>query len=67
MTFDDLQFVDYTQLCKLFSFKFLFCLIMVVYCHVAGAVPFKDISYFLFLRAVSPVAFICTLHSLLMW
>lgn len=67
MTFDDLQLVDYTQLCKLFSFKFLFCLIVVVYCYLGGAVPFKTFHIFLFLRAVVPVAFVCPLYSLLMW
>lgn len=69
MTFDDLQLVDDTQLCKLFSFKFLFCVIMVVYCLLfRGAVPFKIFHIFVFVfEGYSTVVFVCTLYALLMW
>ena len=49
MTFNDLQLMYCTQLCKLSHFKFLFCLILVVYvCHVGDTVPFKTFHIFCF-------------------
>lgn len=49
MTFNDLQLMCYTQLCKLSNFEFLFCLIAVVYvCYVGDIVPFKTFRVFCF-------------------
>lgn len=38
---NDLQLMEHTQLCKLSTFLFLLCLLVVAYCLLGDAVPSK--------------------------